>query len=178
MPVECISWYDAQEFCNRLSQQTGREYRLPTEAEWEYACRAGTTSPYHFGEAISPELANFNQNRNRTTPVGSFRVANNFGLYDMHGNVLELCADNWHDNYEGAPSDGRACLRGGSWTSILLTAVVRFASTALSGATSATVISVSVSSVLVPGILSPFPYNPFALCPLFPPQVDRDFWKN
>ncbi|NEO33749.1 MAG: formylglycine-generating enzyme family protein [Symploca sp. SIO3C6] len=125
LPVECISWYDAQEFCNRLSQQTGRDYRLPTEAEWEYACRAGTTRPYHFGEAISPELANFNRNRNRTTPLGSFQVANNFGLYDMHGNVGEWCADHWHKNYEGAPSDGQAWLgsdnnnrrtiRGGSW---------------------------------------------------------------
>ncbi|NEO33760.1 MAG: formylglycine-generating enzyme family protein [Symploca sp. SIO3C6] len=125
LPVECISWYDAQEFCNRLSQQTGREYRLPTEAQWEYACRAGTTSLYHFGEAISPELANYSKNRNRTTPVGSFQVANNFGLYDMHGNVWEWCADHWHENYEGAPSDGQAWLgsdndnrriiRGGSW---------------------------------------------------------------
>ncbi|NEO99752.1 MAG: formylglycine-generating enzyme family protein [Symploca sp. SIO2E9] len=131
LPVECISWYDAVEFCNRLSKQTGREYRLPTEAEWEYACRAGTTAPYHFGEAISPELANYNQNGNRkgTTPVGSFQVANNFGLYDMHGNVLEWCADNSHPNHEGVPSDGQACLRynnntpiivrGGSWYNYL-----------------------------------------------------------
>ncbi|NET08138.1 MAG: formylglycine-generating enzyme family protein [Symploca sp. SIO2B6] len=125
LPVECISWYDAQEFCNRLSQQTGREYRLPTEAEWEYACRAGESTPFHFGEGISPKLANFNENRNGTTPVGSFQVANNFGLYDMHGNVWEWCADHWHENYEGAPSDGQAWLgsdndnrriiRGGSW---------------------------------------------------------------
>ncbi|NER32205.1 MAG: formylglycine-generating enzyme family protein [Symploca sp. SIO1C4] len=126
LPVECISWYDAEEFCNRLSQHTGRQYRLPTEAQWEYACRAGTTSPYHFGEGISPELANYNRNRKGTTPVGSFQVANNFGLYDMHGNVWEWCADHWHDNYEGAPSNGRAwlgrdndypflVLRGGSW---------------------------------------------------------------
>ncbi|NEO98077.1 MAG: formylglycine-generating enzyme family protein [Symploca sp. SIO2E9] len=116
LPVEQISWYDAEEFCNRLSQQTGREYRLPTEAEWEYACRAGTTTPYHFGESISPELANFDENIKGTTPVGSFKVANKFGLYDMHGNVWEWCADHWHDNYEGAPSDGQAWLNDGNYT--------------------------------------------------------------
>ncbi|NEP02842.1 MAG: formylglycine-generating enzyme family protein [Symploca sp. SIO2E9] len=125
LPVEKISWNEAVEFCNRLSQHTGREYRLPTEAEWEYACRGKTTSPYHFGEGISPEFANYDENIKGTTPVGSFQVANNFGLYDMHGNVLEWCADNWHKNYEGAPSDDRAwlsddndnsvILRGGSW---------------------------------------------------------------
>ncbi|NER29534.1 MAG: SUMF1/EgtB/PvdO family nonheme iron enzyme [Symploca sp. SIO1C4] len=128
LPVERISWYDAEEFCNRLSQQTGREYRLPTEAEWEYACRAETTTPYHFGEGISPELANY-KNKERATPVGNFQVANNFGLYDMHGNVWEWCTDHWHDNYEGAPLDGSAwldsdnddrfqALRGGSWYNI------------------------------------------------------------
>ncbi|NEO33259.1 MAG: formylglycine-generating enzyme family protein [Symploca sp. SIO3C6] len=124
LPVEQISWYDAVEFCNRLSQHTGSEYRLPTEAQWEYACRAKTTSPYHFGEGISPELANYD-NRKGTTPVGSFQVANNFGLYDMHGNIWEWCVDHWHNSYEGAPSDSRAWLgddshssaimRGGSW---------------------------------------------------------------
>jgi formylglycine-generating enzyme required for sulfatase activity len=133
-----VSWYDAVEFCARLSQQTGRPYRLPSEAEWEYACRAGTTTPFHFGETITPELANYNGNvtygkgvkgeyREQTTPVGSFGVGNEFGLYDMHGNVWEWCADHWHNNYEGAPSDGSVweddnnnqnhywLLRGGSW---------------------------------------------------------------
>jgi formylglycine-generating enzyme required for sulfatase activity len=117
-PVERVSWYDAVEFCARLSQKTGRNYRLPSEAEWEYACRAGTKTPFHFGETITTELANYNGNhtygagvkgvyREETTPVGSFGVANAFGLYDMHGNVWEWCADPWHDNYQGAPQDSR-----------------------------------------------------------------------
>ncbi|MEA5597381.1 formylglycine-generating enzyme family protein [Rivularia sp. UHCC 0363] len=139
-PVEKVSWLDASEFCARLSQLTGKEYRLPTEAEWEYACRAGTTTPFHFGETITPDLANSNwyptYNKIRvtkekdfegTTPVGQFAVANAFGLYDMHGNVWEWCVDQWYSNYEGAPTDGSAwigetpseqayyVLRGGSW---------------------------------------------------------------
>jgi formylglycine-generating enzyme required for sulfatase activity len=135
-PVEQVSWHDAVEFCDRLSSHTKRSYRLPSEAEWEYACRAGTTTPFHFGETITSELANYDTNhtygvgvkgvvRGETTPVGSFGVANAFGLYDMHGNVWEWCADHWHSNYEGAPRDGSAwrdnnyndnrMLRGGSW---------------------------------------------------------------
>ncbi|MGK7898977.1 MAG: SUMF1/EgtB/PvdO family nonheme iron enzyme [Xenococcus sp. (in: cyanobacteria)] len=134
LPVEQVSWYDAVEFCARLSKQTGTEYRLPSEAEWEYACRAGTTTSFHFGEAITGELANYNASytyanelegeyRQRTTSVGSF-LPNAFGLYDMHGNVWEWCSDDWHDNYVGAPTDGSAWLngdndlsrlRGGSW---------------------------------------------------------------
>jgi formylglycine-generating enzyme required for sulfatase activity len=141
-PVEQVSWYDAVEFCLRLSQHTGKSYRLPSEAEWEYACRAGTTTPFHFGETMTSELANYDAGytygagvkgryRGKTTEVGSFGVANAFGLYDMHGNVWEWCLDDWHDNYEGAPKDGsawfgnennnisqkqgRAVLRGGSW---------------------------------------------------------------
>jgi len=143
-PVEQVSWYDAVAFCARLSQHTGREYRLPTEAEWEYACRAGTTTPFHFGETITTDLANYRgtdderQNwsgsygkglmgeyRAETTPVNDFGVANGFGLCDMHGNVFEWCEDHWHSNYEGAPVDGSAWLsdddtanrviRGGSW---------------------------------------------------------------
>ena len=137
-PVERVSWYDAIEFCDRLSQYTGKPYRLPSEAEWEYACRAGTTTPFHFGETITSELANYDAkytygagvkgvSRGETTPVGSFGVANAFGLYDMHGQVWEWCADHWHSNYEGAPIDGSAwlehtdndnrqrLLRGGSW---------------------------------------------------------------
>jgi formylglycine-generating enzyme required for sulfatase activity/energy-coupling factor transporter ATP-binding protein EcfA2 len=117
-PVEQVSWYEAVEFCARLSNRTGREYRLPSEAEWEYACRAGTTTPFHFGETITPELVNYDGNypygnapkgqfRKETTPVGSF-PANAFGLYDMHGNVWEWCADDWHDSYKGAPTDGIA----------------------------------------------------------------------
>ena len=143
-PVERVSWYDAVEFCDRLSQYTGRTYRLPSEAEWEYACRAGTTTPFHFGETITTNLANYDGEstygdgvegvyRRETTEVGSFGVANNFGLYDMHGNVYEWCLDDWHDNYKDAPTDGsawfssddklsdksgRAVLRGGSWGSL------------------------------------------------------------
>lgn len=115
-PVENVSWYDAMEFCTRLLRKTGRNYRLPSEAEWEYACRAGTETPFHFGETITSELANYNghtyaeepkgQERGETTPVGSFPFANNFGLYDMHGTVWEWCADPWHESYEGAPTDG------------------------------------------------------------------------
>ncbi|MGH1393747.1 MAG: SUMF1/EgtB/PvdO family nonheme iron enzyme [Trichormus sp.] len=135
-PVENVSWHEAVEFCARLSQKTGRDYRLPSEAEWEYACRAGTTTSFHFGETISPDLVNYssgdntdkeakNRYRKETSDVGSFRVANAFGLYDMHGLVWEWCADPWHNNYHGAPTDGsvweeggdiyRRVLRGGSW---------------------------------------------------------------
>ena len=141
-PVEYVNWFEAVEFCKRLSRLTGRNYRLPSEAEWEYACRAGTTTPFHFGETINTELANYrgtdNKERNwsgsygdgpkgeyreQTTPVGQF-PANAFGLYDMHGNVREWCADEWHENYAGAPTDGsvwlngnkdKSPLRGGSW---------------------------------------------------------------
>ncbi|MEA5593332.1 formylglycine-generating enzyme family protein [Rivularia sp. UHCC 0363] len=147
-PVECVSWLDAVEFCQRLSEHTKRNYRLPSEAEWEYACRAGTNTPFHFGETMTTELANYRGTdneeykwsgsygrgskgiyREETTEVGSFGVANGFGLYDMHGNVWEWCADEWHDNYEGATTDGsawiddndnrsrRRLLRGGSWYS-------------------------------------------------------------
>ncbi|EKU96832.1 hypothetical protein Lepto7375DRAFT_0747 [Leptolyngbya sp. PCC 7375] len=136
-PVEKVSWYEAQEFCARLSLYTGRQYRLPTEAEWEYACRARTETPFCFGQTISSGLANYNGNfaygvggkgvyRGQTTPVGSFKIANGFGLYDMHGNAWEWCEDHWHNNYTEAPTDGRAwrtnksrrsdrVLRGGSW---------------------------------------------------------------
>ncbi|WP_442940426.1 caspase, EACC1-associated type [Nostoc sp.] len=133
-PIEQVSWNDAVEFCKKLSQKAGREYRLPSEAEWEYACRAGTTTPFHFGETITTELANYDgdstyasapkgKNRQETTQVESF-LPNAFGLYDMHGNVWEWCQDTWHDSYKGAPSDGSAwidndnqirILRGGSW---------------------------------------------------------------
>ncbi|MBE9002227.1 SUMF1/EgtB/PvdO family nonheme iron enzyme [Nostoc sp. LEGE 12447] len=133
-PVEQVSWNDAVDFCKKLSQKTERKYRLPSEAEWEYACRAGTTTPFHFGETITTELANYNGDytyasepkgkyRQETTKVGSF-PPNAFGLYDMHGNVWEWCQDTWHDSYKGAPSDGSAwidndnqlhMLRGGSW---------------------------------------------------------------
>ncbi|MFM6605343.1 MAG: formylglycine-generating enzyme family protein, partial [Dolichospermum sp.] len=133
-PVEQVSWYEAVEFCARLSRMTNKVYRLPTEAEWEYACRAGTTTPFHFGETITTDLANYDGDytygdglkgvhRKGTTDVGFF-PPNLFGLHDMHGNVWEWCQDDWHDNYEGAPTDGSAWInrsndrkvrRGGSW---------------------------------------------------------------
>jgi formylglycine-generating enzyme required for sulfatase activity len=149
-PVENVSWHDAIEFCARLSKLSDREYSLPSEAQWEYACRAGTTTPFHFGGTIDSAIANYRAQdrkigetiylgkygqgklgefRNKTTPVGSFKVANTFGLYDMHGNVLEWCMDHWHDSYIDAPTDGFAwidenasenaqrVLRGGSWLS-------------------------------------------------------------
>ena len=137
-PVESVSWNNAVAFCQKLSKRTGKNYRLPSEAEWEYACRAGTTTPFHFGETITTDLANYYGNytygggikgiyREETTEVGSFGVANNFGLYDMHGNVWEWCQDSWHSSYKGAPTDGSAwldteentnfkLLRGGSWS--------------------------------------------------------------
>jgi formylglycine-generating enzyme required for sulfatase activity len=122
-PVETVSWNDATEFCQRLSQRTGKTYRLPSEAEWEYACRAGTTTPFYFGETITTELANYNGNytygsapkgvyREETTNVGSF-PPNAFGLYDMHGNVWEWCQDVLHSNYNGVPTDGSAWVSGG-----------------------------------------------------------------
>ncbi len=128
-PVEQVSWYEAMEWCARLAQHTGRPYRLPSEAEWEYACRAGTTTPFHFGDTITTDLANYRGTddedlnwkgaygqgstgdyREETTPVDHFDVANAFGLSEMHGNVWEWCLDHWHSNYDGAPTDGSAWL--------------------------------------------------------------------
>jgi formylglycine-generating enzyme required for sulfatase activity len=141
-PVENVSWRDATEFCDRLSALTGKSYSLPSEAQWEYAARAGTTTPFHFGELITPDLANYDwsstygsvkvtkkKDFQGTTPVGTF-PANAFGLYDIHGNVWEWCADHWHSNYERAPNDGSAwidakaaedenrVLRGGYWYNV------------------------------------------------------------
>ncbi len=111
-PVEQVSWHGAIEFCDRLTRLTGQRYRLPSEAEWEYACRAKTTTAFHFGANLTPDLANYGGNRGTTTDVGSF-PPNGFGLYDMHGNVWEWCADYWHDTYTGAPNDGNAWIAGG-----------------------------------------------------------------
>ncbi|MEM6256620.1 MAG: SUMF1/EgtB/PvdO family nonheme iron enzyme [Cyanobacteria bacterium P01_D01_bin.156] len=116
-PVECVTWDDAVEFCKRLSKKTGREYRLPSEAEWEYACRAGTKTSFYFGESLTLDLPNYDTGP--TADVGSF-PANAFGLYDMHGNVWEWCLDHWHENYEGAPTDGSAWLSSDSNKSRLL----------------------------------------------------------
>lgn len=137
-PVDSVSWEEAMEFCERLSRATGRRYRLPTEAEWEYACRAGSASPFHFGETAAAAWANYHGrypyaaaskgvNREQTVPAGSLGIANAFGLFDMHGNVWEWCLDSWHDNYVSSPADGRSweengigylkVLRGGAWDS-------------------------------------------------------------
>ncbi|MCA2552205.1 MAG: SUMF1/EgtB/PvdO family nonheme iron enzyme [Microcystis sp. M04BS1] len=125
-PVEKVSWNDAQAFCQKLSQITGKTYRLPTEAEWEYACRAGTTTRYYFGDDANQlgDYAWYRKNSQGTThPVGQ-KKPNAWGLYDMSGNVWEWCEDNWHNSYKNAPSDGSAWLindnnrhiiRGGSW---------------------------------------------------------------
>ncbi len=148
LPVEQVSWLDGVEFCQRLSQLTGRNYRLPSEAEWEYACRAGSDTPFHWGMTMTTDLANYcgvdreirgsfysgaygrgpqGVYREKTTPVGSF-PPNRFGLYDMHGNVWEWCGDSWHATYRGAPIDGSCwvgggeepmrVLRGGSWMNL------------------------------------------------------------
>ena len=117
-PVERVSWEDVQKFCQRLSEQTGLEFRLPTEAEWEYAARAGTTTEYSFGddEEMLGDYAWFDKNsRSSTHDVGQ-KIPNQFGLFDMHGNVWEWCEDYWHGNYKGAPSDGSAWLSGGDST--------------------------------------------------------------
>jgi eukaryotic-like serine/threonine-protein kinase len=144
LPVHSINWLDAIAFCDRLSQKTGHRYRLPTEAEWEYACRANTTTPFSCGDTIIPAIANYNgehpyrrapkgEYRQQVTPVAKF-PPNFSGLYDMHGNVWEWCLDEWFENYQDAPSDGSArgnvdlrdgansadrlrVVRGGSWFS-------------------------------------------------------------
>jgi formylglycine-generating enzyme required for sulfatase activity len=147
-PVENVSWWEAIAFCEKLGEKGNRIFRLPSEAEWEYACRAGTETPFYFGETITTDLANYRgtdweyqgkvypgnygagpkgEFREQTTNVGIF-PSNSFGLYDMHGNVWEWCADHWHENYNGAPPDGSAwlthdkdtsrLLRGGSWGNV------------------------------------------------------------
>ena len=142
-PVESITWSDATEFCQRLATKTRKKYKLPSEAQWEYACRAGTTTPFYFGKTITAELANYRgastyddslgeeykkqikEYRRQTTNVDSF-PANAWGLHDMHGNVMEYCEDNYHCSYEGAPDDGTAwidsdrtnmdrVMRSGAW---------------------------------------------------------------
>ena len=135
LPVEQVSWNDAKSFCERVSRETGLRVRLPSESEWEFACRAGTTTAFNTGSTINTDQANYNGNwtygngrkgvyREKTVPVGSFKP-NAWGLYDMPGNVWEWCEDVWHDSYQGAPTDGsawtrgvdqgRRVLRGGSW---------------------------------------------------------------
>ena len=130
-----VSWDDCVQFCKKLSSKLGKNIRLPSEAEWEYACRANTTTPFHFEETISTDLVNYSgkyffsdkqtsEYRQKTVDVGSFSP-NAFGLYDMHGNVCEWCSDRWHENYNDAPKNGSSwetgtvdhlrVMRGGSW---------------------------------------------------------------
>lgn len=126
-PVEEVSWVDVQEFCRKASQTTGHIVRLPTEAEWEYSCRAGSTTKYSCGDSVSKldGVAWYDANSNeKTHPVGE-KKPNAWGLYDIHGNVWEWCEDDWHRDYNGAPADGgpwtsdprgkMRVLRGGSW---------------------------------------------------------------
>ena len=134
MPVVNVSWEEAEEFCARLSRLTGRRYSLPSEAEWEYAARAGTDTIFAFGSKIRADLVNFNAAvisneavkgdfRNSMIEVGSLGIANKFGLFDMHGNVAEWCQDGWVDTYKDAPLDGsyragdptKKVVRGGSF---------------------------------------------------------------
>jgi formylglycine-generating enzyme required for sulfatase activity len=134
LPVERVSWRDARKFCKRLSKRTGRDYQLPSETQWEYACRAGTRTPFSFGETLTVEAANFNGEHvfseeprgfyfHATSEAGKY-PPNAFGLYDMHGNLWEWCADNWLDDYTSSPRDGSSyqdkdsryrVARGGSW---------------------------------------------------------------
>ncbi|MBT9314897.1 formylglycine-generating enzyme family protein [Leptothoe spongobia] len=137
-PVERVSWYEAEEFCERLAVHTRRPYRLPSEAQWEYACRAGTQTPFYFGQTLTDEVANYRATSTykngpkgkfleETVDVTHFGLANAYGLCDMHGNVDEWCADHWHGSYDKAPTDGSPwlsqdseasrVLRGGSWIS-------------------------------------------------------------
>jgi formylglycine-generating enzyme required for sulfatase activity len=126
-PVELISWDKAQEFINKLNSKGIGTFRLPSEAEWEYACRAGSTSRFIYGEEF-PQLDEYgwyqHNSDNQTHPVGELKP-NRWGLYDLYGNVSEWCADDWHDDYNGAPNDGSAwvssprekfrVIRGGNW---------------------------------------------------------------
>jgi formylglycine-generating enzyme required for sulfatase activity len=120
-PVERVNWSQAVEYGDRLAKLTGRKYKLPSEAQWEYACRAGTKTSFAYGETLTTELANYNGNhifaeegkgiyRVETTEVGKF-YPNALGLCDMHGNVWQWCEDDWHENYENAPQDGSAWLK-------------------------------------------------------------------
>lgn len=134
LPVENVSWNNAVSFCEELAIKTGKSYTLPSETQWEYACRAGTGTAFYFGDSINSDLVNYNGNysyglvhkqnfRQKTVPVGSL-MPNAYGLYDMHGNVYEWCLDDWHSNYNGAPDNQNPwfsrtsrwkVVRGGSW---------------------------------------------------------------
>ena len=123
LPVDNVAWDEAQAFCAKLSRRTGRTYRLPSEAQWEYACRAGSSTPFAYGETLTGDLANYcaahvyraepaGVYRHTTTPAGAF-PPNAFGLYDLHGNLWEWCADAWHADYSGAPAGDAPWIAGG-----------------------------------------------------------------
>ena len=147
-PVVCVAWDDAKAYVKWLSEETGKKYRLLSEAEWEYVARASRTTAYHFGAAIFQEQANYNEINNGTVEVGQYRP-NEFQLYDIHGNVAEWVEDCWHDDYRGAPSNGSAwsegcdstedlagvntrILRGGAWadSEVDLRSAIRFSTAA------------------------------------------------
>jgi hypothetical protein len=167
-PVEMVSWRDAQEFCRRLSQRTGKRYGLPSEAQWEYACRAGSSTPFYFGATLTPEQANYNDSE--TVDVASY-PANAWGLHDMHGNVWEWCQDHWHSDYEGAPNDGSAwedcslgkskdCCAAGRGTTTPRTAVRPAASASSRSTATTTSVSASVASPRTNSL----PFCPLILC--------------
>ncbi len=121
LPAVRVSWLQASAFAEWLSRKTGNPWRLPTETEWEWACRAGTTTPYHTGDALPPSAANYlydecgrRVGRGCRTPPGT-HAPNAFGLEDMHGNVLEWCADPWRPRYDAAPDESQRIVRGGAW---------------------------------------------------------------
>lgn len=166
LPVECVSWHDAQKFCDKLNEKyrdrlpAGYKFALPTEAQWEYACRAGTTTNFSYGNASDTGKMNFDGNypygggdkgiyRKSTVPVGSLGYKNDFGLYDMHGNVWEWCAD-WYGAYTadttdpvGPTSGSSRVMRGGGWCLARVFAVLRSGTT--SSRTTAASISASAS---------------------------------
>ena len=180
-PVESVSWFDAMEFCHRLSQRTGRCYALPSEAQWEYACRAGSKAPFAFGDTLTPDLANYDGNyvygsgpkgqyRRQTTDVASF-PANPWGLHDMHGNVWEWCLDKYHRNYNEAPTDGSAWAEGDSLGKCCAavrgsttpgTAARLSATTSSRASAAAASVSASVASSDAPRLLrgGSWPFNP------------------
>jgi len=132
LPAVHVTWVDAADYCAALSLETGRPYRLPSESEWEFACRAGSLSAFSFGDELTPVMANFlyaesgrKVGQGSRTGAGAF-PPNAFGLHDMHGNVFEWVADSWHPNYRGAPAEGSAwngggdlrVIRGGAWDNL------------------------------------------------------------
>ena len=176
-PVVGVSWYDAVEFCQKLSDRTGKNYHLPSEAEWEYACRAGTETAYHFGDEIATELANYAREVGHTSVVRAY-PPNQWGLYDMHGNVLEWCQDNWHGSYAEkskelkdnghqpwlSEEESTYVLRGGSWNYYPRVLSLRDTATGTTFPTTATTTLSVFGYVVRPPGHSALPFYPLALC--------------